>query len=218
VQQPYKKKLPPSESGTHRRNTQPCCDSCDMQGLLPQQPFTLLYLRPPVSPQTNENSSPTTPAVCYASHIVAALLVLIPILISIYALWVSIESRKYTRAQVELMQEQERTRERERAIEDEWAQKFDDAVSAVQKVASAWTQTPGGQTNTYGLAFPGPDLVPRIERYLIEEKMSRGPVRARQINAAQLRLPIVQETITQVLDCVERFKREWPGETVRLNL
>ena len=147
-----------------------------------------------------------------------AILSIIPILISLYALRVSLRAKEYARAQVKLMQEQEEKRDREQASEDEWSAKFDEAVSAVQKLGPAWIQTKEGQTNAYGLAFPGPDLVPRIERYLIEEKLSRGPVRARQMNVAQLRLPVVQETITQVLCCVEKFRQDWPDEAKKLRL
>jgi len=152
------------------------------------------------------------------SLIVSVALSIIPILIALYALWVSLRTEKYARTQVELMQRQETERVREQAIQDEWSAKFDAAVSAVQKIAPRWTQTPNGQTNTYGLAFPGPDLVPQIEHYLVEEKLSRGPVRARQINGAELRLPVVRETITQVLACVEKFKRDWPAEAKKLGL
>lgn len=160
--------------------------------------------------------------VCYDSSIMALAITLgfsiIPILIALYALRVSLRTEKYARAQVKLMQEQEEKREREQASQDQWSAKFDAAVSAVQKLGPAWIQTKQGQTNAYGLAFPGPDLVPRIERYLIEDKLSRGPVRARQMDVAQLRLPLVQETVTQVLDCVEKFKQDWPDEAKRLNL
>jgi len=34
----------------------------------------------------------------------------------------------------------------------------------------------------------------------------------------QLRLPSVQETITQVLDCVRKFKQDWPDEAKKLGL
>jgi len=81
------------------------------------------------------------------------------------------------------MQEQERKREREQAILGDWAAKFDKAISAIQKLGPHWMLANASQTNAYGLAFPGPDLVPRIESYLIEEKLSRGPVRTRSINA-----------------------------------
>jgi hypothetical protein len=149
---------------------------------------------------------------------ISLILWIISILISIYALCVSLRAKEYARTQVRLMQEQEKKRDHEQASQDEWSAKFDEAVSAVQKLAPAWIQTREGQTNAYGLAFPGLDLVQRIERYLIEEKLSRGPVRARQMNVAQLRLPVVQDTITEVLGCVEKFKQNWPDEAKKLKL
>ena len=96
---------------------------------------------------------------------------------------VSLREGKYARTRVELMQEQERKSVREQAILGDWAAKFDKAISAIQKLGPHWMLANASQTNAYGLAFPGPDLVPRIESYLIEEKLSRGPVRTRSINA-----------------------------------
>lgn len=73
----------------------------------------------------------------------------------------------------------------------------------------------GSQTNAYGLAFPA-ELVGRIERYLVEERSSRSTFRARQMDASQLRLPPLQETITQVLECVKKFRQDWPEEAKKL--
>jgi Arc/MetJ family transcription regulator len=141
----------------------------------------------------------------------------IPILIALYALRVSLRAEKYARAQVELMNEQERKREREQATQDEWSAKFDAAASAVQKLGPHWMQANGSQTNAYGLAFPA-ELRERIERYLIEERSSRGTFRARQIDASQFRLPPIQDTITQVLDCANKFRQNWPDEAKKLRL
>ena len=137
------------------------------------------------------------------------------ILISLWALWVSIQSRRFTRRQVEIMQAAQQL---ERATEHVWAEKFDSAVSAVQRIGPSWTQTPHAKFNTCTLVFPEPDLVDRIERYLIDGTMSRAPVRARQIHAADLRLTVVRETITQALECVDEFKRNWPHEAAKLKL
>ena len=130
---------------------------------------------------------------------------------------VSLRAEKYAGAQVELMKEQETKREREQVSQNEWSTKFDAAVSAVQKLGPAWMVARGSQMNDYGVAFPA-ELAGRIERYLIEEKLSRGPIWARQIDPSQLRLPPVQETIAQVLDSVKKFKQDWLDEAEKLRL
>lgn len=160
-------------------------------------------------------------ALCYDSGTVAVtiplILAVIPILIALYALRVSLRAEKYGREQVQLMQEQETKRGREQASQDEWSAKFDAAVSAVQKLGPHWMVANGSQTNAYGLAFPA-ELVGRIERYLIEERSSRGIFRARHMDASQFRLPPVRDTITQVLDCANKFRQAWPDEANRLGL
>jgi len=145
------------------------------------------------------------------------ILAVIPILIALYALLVSLRAEKYARDQVQLMQEQETKREREQASQDEWSSKFDAAVSAVQKLGPHWMVANGSQTNAFGLAFPA-ELVGRIERYLIVERSSRGIFRARQMDASQFRLSPVQDTITQVLDSANKFRRDWPDEARKLGL
>jgi len=150
--------------------------------------------------------------------ILSILALIISTPIALYALKVSMESRTYTRKQVELMQKQEEEQRRDRATEEEWAAKFDAAVSAVLKTAPTWTKTPEAQVPTFALTFPDQVLIGRIERYLIEGSLHLRPVVARQIQATELRLPIVRETITQVLECVEKFKRDWPDEAARLKL
>jgi hypothetical protein len=63
---------------------------------------------------------------------------IIPILIALYAVRVSLRAEKYAGTQVELMQEQERKREREQAILDDWAAKLDKAISAIQRLGPHW--------------------------------------------------------------------------------
>ena len=63
---------------------------------------------------------------------------IIPILIAHYAVRVSLRAEKYAGTQVELMQEQERKREREQAILDDWAAKLDKAISAIQRLGPHW--------------------------------------------------------------------------------
>src|SRR5258708_5005728 len=113
------------------------------------------------------------------------------------------------------MQEQKQESERELARQDEWSAKFDAAVSAIQKLGPHWMHAKGSQTNAYGLAFPA-ELVGRIERYLVEERSSRSSFGARQMDASQLRLPPLEETITQVLECVKTFRQDWPEEAKKL--
>lgn len=128
----------------------------------------------------------------------------------------ALRAEKYSRAQVDLMQEQETKREREQA-------KVRRVVSELRcgrfRCSKAWPSLDAckgaAKTNAYGLAFPA-ELVGRIERYLVEERSSRSSFRARQMDASQLRLPPLQETITQVLECVKKFRQDWPEEAKKL--
>jgi len=36
------------------------------------------------------------------------------------------------------------------------------------------------------------------------------------MDASQLRLPPLQETIAQVLECVKKFRQDWPEEAKKL--
>jgi hypothetical protein len=148
----------------------------------------------------------------------ALALSILPILISLIAIWLAWDAKRYARVQVDLMREQEQKRDQERATDDEWAVKCDAAVTAIQKIMPHWMQASSGLTNAYGLAFANQALRARIERYLTVERIGPGPVRARQIGVDQLRLPVVRETITQVLDGLAKFKQNYPDESRKLGL
>src|ERR1700730_8335153 len=75
-------------------------------------------------------SSEASRVVWYDSATMLAVIFwVVPTAISIYALVVSLRTETYTRTQVEMMEEQEQKRQREQASQDDWAKKFDAAVS-----------------------------------------------------------------------------------------
>lgn len=125
----------------------------------------------------------------------------------------------YAWRQTSFMKQQLEMIRREQAVAEELASKFDEAVNAVLRVTPKFIQsTKGFTTNAYGLVFPDPDFRQRIESYLIEADIGRNRFHARPLSSDQLRLPVVQKTIAQVLDCVKRFKEENPIDAKNIGL
>lgn len=120
-----------------------------------------------------------------------------------------IASLYYVVKQTRLMNQQLRMSREQQSADAEWSAKFDDAVSTVVKIGPKVVTAPSGSvSNAYGLVFPDPEFRQRIERHLVHFELSRNRFGARPIDTEQLRLPIVQETIRQVLDAARKFKDE----------
>ncbi len=149
--------------------------------------------------------------------IVATAISLISLLLSVIAILLSLRSIYYTRRQTEIMEEKREQKRHEDESTAEWAAKFDEAVSAILKIEPYWIETKSAKTNAFGLAFPDSAVQQRIENSLVEGKFGRG-LRARQMGSDQLRLPSVQQTITEALDCVRKFKQAWPDDAKKLGL
>jgi hypothetical protein len=140
----------------------------------------------------------------------------VSLVLSVLAIAISLSAAYYSKRQTEIMEGQESRREREEESLRAWAQKFDEAVSYVLKIGPSWIHRPTGQTNAYGVVCPKPELRQRIETYLVNRQGDHFS--ARQTSSDILRMPIAQRTITQVLECVERFKGEDPGNANKLGL
>lgn len=139
--------------------------------------------------------------------------------ISILAILISLGAFYYTKRQVQIMEGQESRREREEEDLKTWALKFDEAVRVALKIGPAWIHTTqyGAATNALGVVCPDPGLRQRIETYLVNH--DRGDnFSPRQTSSDLLRMPIVQRTITELLECVERFTVEDPANAKTLGL
>ena len=92
----------------------------------------------------------------------------------------------------------------------DWRVKFEHAAGLASRIYSAWLQlTPGTQTDASTAVFPDSELRGRIESHLIS--ISGGRALVRPVTPEQLSTPGMQKTITDVLNCVEQFKRANPA-------
>jgi uncharacterized membrane-anchored protein YhcB (DUF1043 family) len=149
----------------------------------------------------------------------------ISLILSAAALGVSVAAFVYARRsfsaqkrQTEIMERQEARKQREDQSTVEWAAKFDEAVRLVQSIGPKFMQTPQALTTAYGSIFADATMRHRIETYLINADPGRKRFSARQANSEHLRMPIVQQTIQDVLDCVKRFKENQPESAKNLGL
>jgi len=139
------------------------------------------------------------------------------ILISLLAVYYAWRQAHYAKRQTEIMETQETRRRQEERNTAEWVEKFDKAVAAVLKVGPSFIDRGGGtSTNAYGVALPNPEMRQHVETYLVERKGEHFA--ARLTNGELLRMPIVQRTIQEVLDCTQKFKENDPDNANRLGL
>jgi hypothetical protein len=136
--------------------------------------------------------------------------------LSVLAILISLTAAYYSKRQTEIMEAQESRREREEWVLIEWRTKFDKAVRAVLSIGfSKLIQLPTWQSTAYGTILPSAELRQRIETYLVHQD---GRFMARALNDDVLRSQIVQTTITEVLEAVERFKVSDPDNARKLSL
>jgi hypothetical protein len=105
-----------------------------------------------------------------------------------------------------------------RVRDDEWAKKFTDAIFAL---SNALPRTLSDGPAGFAALVPDKETRTRIETYLIEPERSSysgATVKARTLSPEHLRSSAVQRTIQDVLDCVEKLKRENPDIARRLRL
>jgi hypothetical protein len=100
-----------------------------------------------------------------------------------------------------------------------WTIRFDEAVHLVLKIRPVWLETPQtpNETSAYGLLFPA-ELRKRIEFHLIFVPPSGSISEARRPTREQLLTSGVQETINEVLDRAEEFKRTNPFEARQIGI
>lgn len=91
----------------------------------------------------------------------------------------------------------------------EWSTTYDQAVDVLSRVyQSVIHMSPTKTVHALKLVFPDENLRRRIERYLGKPKFLTSKFQPYQLNKEQLLNPVVQEVLTQILECCERFKRE----------
>jgi hypothetical protein len=125
-----------------------------------------------------------------------------------------LNQRKQTavlQGQLDVMQKQFQTVKRQEENATECAKKFDQATNALMKISPNNT-LPAGPSGTivdaYRYIFPNEDLRFRIETYLGRRKIFIHTFRPATLTNDQLQNPVVKQTIQDVLDIVELFKRD----------
>lgn len=111
------------------------------------------------------------------------------------------------------MEAQEARRQTEAESIQEWSRKFDTAVRLLLAIEPKIFTDSRGRAFVY--IFPEDDLRSRIETYLIEADLGRNLFKARPVAAELLLMPIVQQTIQQVLDRVQEFRKKDPVSAAR---
>ena len=141
-------------------------------------------------------------------------LTLISLALSGIAIWVSFRAFFYTKRQTEIMEGQEVRREREDQSIMEWAPKFDEAARLVVAMVSRCVFS--YELPHYSTVFSDENLRTRIQQYLMDADFGRNRFTARQANSDQLHLPVVQQTIKEVLDRVKQFRESDPENARKL--
>ncbi len=114
----------------------------------------------------------------------------------------------YQRKQTRLMQEQiEGLRSRDSSYA-EWTVKWEQAADALKKIYPGYVIVqPSTTTNAYGLVFSD-QLRQRIEHHLGKKIFFTNKFRPAVLSKDELLNPAVQEVISEVLEAVEKFKKE----------
>jgi hypothetical protein len=142
--------------------------------------------------------------------IISLVLSVAAILLSGWALLYSKRQAEYAKRQTDLLEEQDVRKKREDADTEKWVPKFDEAVRQLMNIAPRIFANSNGPVYPY--VFQDPSQRQRIETYLIIQP-DRGRLHyiPRQASTELLRLPIVQQTIREVLDKLQEFKATDPN-------
>ncbi len=116
----------------------------------------------------------------------------------------------YTKKQVDLLREDSREKKL-------WSTKHAEAVSLVIKTHN-WITMNGAQTIAYSHVFNDPAIRQWVETYIVHMDWPRSTMTPRVLEADQFALPIVQDTIKNAIETVQRFKRDHPADAAKLNL
>ena len=100
-----------------------------------------------------------------------------------------------------------------------WSEKFDEAAKLVEKIGpksvSGMVNAP---KNGFEAVFPSERLRERIELDLVDHDDSRNWFLARSAIPVEVERVEVQETITEVFEAVEKFKKEYPEAAKQLGI
>jgi hypothetical protein len=141
---------------------------------------------------------------------------IVSLLLSIIAVGISLTALRHSRRQTQIMEAQEVRRQEDGKNVEEWSRKFDAVVRLLLAIEPKSFNDSRGRVFVY--IFPEGDLRTRIETYLIEADLGRNHFKARSVSPEVLLMPIVQQTIQQVLDGVEEFRQKDPVSAARVGL
>jgi hypothetical protein len=136
---------------------------------------------------------------------------LINTLLGLVALAIAIWGVTANVRQYNLAKRQDEEAKKQKEEDDEWSLRFGRAAKNLTNIGRRYMS--GGKTYGQGsgfdLVFPNAELRQRIESLLIFRNSNRD-ITARSLPNEQLRLTHVRKTITDVLDAIEKVKRESP--------
>jgi hypothetical protein len=124
----------------------------------------------------------------------------------------------YGRRQFELSKRQDDDAKKQSKEDEEWAAKFGRAATSLISIGNKTISLPTYNGMGYHIVFPDVELRHRIEAHLINQDFSNMAIQVRSLTSDQLRPLDVRKTIADVLDAVEKLKRENPKAAKVLNL
>jgi hypothetical protein len=114
----------------------------------------------------------------------------------------------YQRKQTRLMQEQIYGLRGRDTSYAEWTAKWEQAADVLTKIYPGFLVTnPGTTANALGVVFTQ-SLLQRIEHHLGKKVFWTNKFQPKTLSKDELLNPVVQEVINEVLDAVEKFKKE----------
>jgi len=114
----------------------------------------------------------------------------------------------YQRKQTRLMQEQIVGFHSRDTSYAEWTAKWEQAADALAKIYPGYViVAPSTTTNAYALVFNEP-LRQRIEHHLGKKIFFTNKFQPKILSKDELLNPVVQEVIIEVLNVIEKFKKE----------
>jgi hypothetical protein len=127
----------------------------------------------------------------------------------IASLIIQLLQTKATRDQVRVMRDQLNVIRNQESDAEEWATKYDGAATLLSRIAAGMIIVgPSKTIPAYDQIFADEELRGRIERYLGRRNWWKNAFNASRLTKEQLQNPVIQNTISDVLNNVDKFKAE----------
>jgi hypothetical protein len=127
----------------------------------------------------------------------------------IASLIIQLLQTKATRDQVRVMRDQLNVIVNQESDAEEWATKYDGAATLLSRIAPGTIIIgPSKTIPAYDQIFADEELRGRIERYLGRRSWWKNEFNASRLTKEQLQNPVIQNTISDVLTKVDKFKAE----------